>query len=36
MARSFESLSDALAAALRAVQPGECVNYLRSCGYCQE
>lgn len=32
-AATFEMLGDAVADALRAVAPGECVNYFRSCGY---
>ena len=32
-ARSFDTLCDALAQALKAVQPHECANYLRHAGY---
>ena len=32
-ADSFQTVSDAIAAALRAVAADECRNYLRSCGY---
>lgn len=32
-ASTFDALTDAIAAALRAVRPGECLNYFRSCGY---
>lgn len=34
-AGSFEELEVAVGAALDAVTPNECVNYLRSCGYTQ-
>ena len=32
-AGTFKTLSDAVAAALRAVAPDECANYFASCGY---
>lgn len=32
-ARTYEALSDAVADALRAVEPNECANYFASCGY---
>ena len=32
-ARTFDTLSDAIAAALRAVTPEECRNYYNSCGW---
>jgi len=32
-ATTFESLSDAIADALRAVKPDECANYFAACGY---
>lgn len=32
-ASTFETLSDAVADALRAVAPDECRNYLVACGY---
>jgi transposase len=32
-ARTFDSLVQAMASALRAVAPDECRNYFRSCGY---
>lgn len=32
-AGTFDTLSDAVAAALRAVAPDECANYFASCGY---
>lgn len=32
-AKTFDSLSDAIAAALRAVKPNECRNYFTSCGW---
>lgn len=34
-ARTFDAIGQALVDALRAVTPGECANYLRSCGYGQ-
>lgn len=33
MAGTFDSLMDAIADALRAVQPDECANYFTACGY---
>jgi transposase len=35
-AKTFDTLSDAVAAALRAVTPSECSNYFRSCGWGQK
>lgn len=35
-ARNFNTLGQAFAQALQAVQPDECLNYFRSCGYCQK
>lgn len=31
--RTFDAIGQALVDALRSVTPGECANYLRSCGY---
>lgn len=36
MAGTFDGLLDAIADALRAVVPGECVNYFKACGYGQD
>jgi putative transposase len=36
MAGTFDSLLDAIADALRDVDPNECLNYFRSCGYGQK
>jgi transposase len=35
-AKTFDTLSDAVAAALRAVTPSECQNYFKSCGWGQK
>ncbi|MEM1356334.1 MAG: transposase, partial [Planctomycetota bacterium] len=35
-AKTFDTLSDAVAAALRAVTPEECTNYFISCGWSQK
>lgn len=36
MAATFDALTTAIADALRAVDPQECANYFRACGYGQE
>lgn len=35
-ARHFDAIGQALVEVLRTVNPTECANYFRSCGYCQE
>ena len=36
MARTFDGLVDAIAQAMHAINPQECRNYFRSCGYGQK